>query len=100
MNRLRYIYLKILEYGLLNIRELSRAQDVRLCEIEADHLHNIPSLVQSDNIERHRYYYDIERTSYLESIKSAGRGSECFAFRRYCELWGEMGKVINEITGT
>ena len=38
-------YRRILYLGLLLIREAARMGDARLCEIEADHLHNLPALL-------------------------------------------------------
>jgi hypothetical protein len=87
------VYLDILSCGLLWIRNAGHSGYARACEIEADHLHNIPSLVGEDNELRHEYYFETERTSYLERIaeldSSAARPGS-FTFERYRDLWAEL----------
>jgi hypothetical protein len=59
------ILLSILEIGLLRIRALGAAGRSEECQKEADHLHNIPSLVRSFDWDRLLYYCDSERTAFL-----------------------------------
>ena len=40
-----------------------------MIEIEAEHLHNIPSLIDEENIQRHLYYFNKERPAYIEALK-------------------------------
>ncbi len=49
-------YLDLLHRGLVSVRIFAHADRVELCRIEADHLHNIPTLLHEDNEHRHRYY--------------------------------------------
>ena len=52
-------YKHILAMGLLALRDRApRFNSPRLIEIEAEHLHNIPSLIDEDNLQRHFYYFD------------------------------------------
>jgi hypothetical protein len=62
------ILLKILETGLLRIRTLAWAGQVDRCAIEADHIHNLPSLLADFSPERLTYYWGIERPSYIARI--------------------------------
>lgn len=87
------VYCDILRFGLLHLRTAAGVGDSRTCEIEADHLHNIPSLIGEDNEHRHLYYYDGERTLYLERLAAQGAAvSERarFTLERYRELWAEL----------
>jgi hypothetical protein len=62
------LYLQILTYGLIRLREAARAGDSDYCAVEADHLHNLPSLLGEPNELRHEYYFEKERTLYLERV--------------------------------
>lgn len=80
-------YLEILKYGLIFIRNSAHDGKPKVCEIEADHLHNIPTLIQEENNLRHRYYLDNERSLYLERRKKNEKDFDVFTFQRYEELW-------------
>jgi len=93
------LYLHILEFGLLNIRAAAFFENTRLCEIEADHLHNIPSLIDEGSEFRHEYYFDKERALYLERLKTL-KGPDKpksdmhrFVLGRYMDLWTELRKT-------
>ena len=66
-------YKRILAMGLLALRDRApRFDSPRLVQIEAEHLHNIPSLIEDENWLRHDYYYNTERPAYLASLKELG----------------------------
>ena len=92
------VYLAILQFGLLALRASASAGHSNYCFVEADHLHNIPSLIGETNELRHDYYFNIERTSYLEKldllIPEIGSVSEIgFSWRRYEELWQRLREL-------
>ncbi|MEM8945981.1 MAG: hypothetical protein AAGD11_12465 [Planctomycetota bacterium] len=91
------IYLLILHYGLLRLREAARAGLSAYCEVEADHLHNLPSLVGERNEHRHTYYFEKERTLYLErvdrSVPDIG-----YTLSRYDELWTQLADLRSDAT--
>jgi len=62
-------YAAILHSGVLAIRENARVGKTKLCEIEADHLHNLPSLLDESNELRHHYYFSQERRNYLTRLE-------------------------------
>ena len=63
-------YQRILSLGLVAIRDRVRTlPSVKVVEIEADHLHNIPSLIEEPNERRHIYYALKERDLYLQRIR-------------------------------
>ena len=57
--------LTILKLGLLNIRREAWRKNSERCAIEADHLHNIPGLLEDFSIDLLKYYVDIERPQYV-----------------------------------
>lgn len=77
----REIYTEILYVGLLTIRH---ATDLVYARAIADHLHNLPSLLQ--NLERvglHDYYWQVERPSFLRQVTP----EQAQVFERlWCEL--------------
>jgi hypothetical protein len=65
-------YLDLLDRGLVLLRNLAGAGDTALCRIEADHLHNIPSLLHEGNERRHAFYIRQERELYLRRLRERG----------------------------
>ena len=65
-------YLDILNFGLVLIRNCMHVGNVELNRIEADHLHNIPTLLYEDNEHRHEYYIRGERMLYLQRLRELG----------------------------
>lgn len=62
-------YLDLLANGLVLLRNHSHSDQVELCRIEADHLHNIPTLLYEDNERRHEYYIRGERGLYIRRLR-------------------------------
>jgi hypothetical protein len=96
------VYLDILKWGLLHIRNAGCSGDARTCEIESDHLHNLPSLIGERNELRHRYYFDDERALYLERITAQDSTAvelASFTMARYRELWAELAAGTPEDEG-
>ena len=60
----------ILETGLLRIRSLAWSAKSDDCAIEADHIHNLPILITDYSVEKLRYYWCVERLSYIDQIAS------------------------------
>jgi hypothetical protein len=87
-----HIYLQILSFGLVRIRDASALGNVAYCSVESEHLHNIPSLIGETHEPRHEYYFEKERTYYLSrvdrSVPEIG-----FTLARYEELWAELAKL-------
>ena len=86
------IYLKILHFGLIRIRDAAHCGHVAYCEIEADHLHNLPSLISEPNEARHVYYLDSERTYYQERVDRSLPGLD-FTLARYADLWNRLDEL-------
>lgn len=82
----RYILLEILSIGICNIRFYANSNDVTYCSIESDHLHNIPACLSKNSVALLRYYYDIERVSYIKSMRDYTG--------QYDTLWERLRDVI------
>jgi hypothetical protein len=86
------IVLEILATGLSNIRHAASRGDADHCYREADHLHNLPTLIARGTRSQERFYLDIERREYVKSSPEHYRA-------RYKELWEELEAAIREETG-
>jgi hypothetical protein len=65
-------YLDLLHRGSVMLRNFAHTGDVLLCRIEADHLHNIPTLLHEDNEHRHEYYVHGERGLFFQRLRHLG----------------------------
>jgi hypothetical protein len=74
---------EILTTGLLRIRSLAWSGDARRCAIEADHIHNLPHLLVRGASDGLAYYWDVERTSYVDQ-------SEPDQLRTWEPLWQRL----------
>lgn len=63
--------LEILRIGLLQVRNSAWEGDPQRCAVEADHLHNLPQLLQQFSLETLRYYYEVERPAYIDQCPDA-----------------------------
>lgn len=57
----------ILTTGLLSIRGICKINP-ELAQTEANHLHNLPSLLESFSVPLLKFYADIERPGYLRTV--------------------------------
>ena len=86
------VYLRILTLGLLALRDRApQFKSPKLVQAESDHLHNIPSLIGEENIQRHIFYYNSERTLYVERLKKLNlpEYSE-HQLSSYVGLWNQL----------
>jgi hypothetical protein len=85
-DEIKRILLDILRVGLLRIRAFGNSGLADACSAEADHLHNLPVLIQSLRREELLYYYDVERPAFLSVTTS-----DVDQFRA---LWEHLGVLI------
>ncbi len=91
MDERQKAYAEILSVGLLSIRAFSGRSE--LCFIEADHLHNIPSLIFETNEDRHRYYILQERSAYVAAFtRLYSLDSSRPAYHPSAEAWKVLAK--------
>lgn len=86
------IYLAILRWGLLCTRAAAASGKVAHCVVEADHLHNLPTLIGEANELRHHYYFGKERPLYLERVDRSVPNID-FTLSRYEELWRKLASL-------
>lgn len=60
--------LEIIQSGLLAIRAAGFANRGNLCAIHADHLHNLPALVEDYSEALLLFYWQTERIAFLEQL--------------------------------
>jgi hypothetical protein len=90
----REAYVRLLTDGLIAIRAAGYDGDAALCEIEADHIHNLPSLLDEQNVHRHHYYIDAECKGYLANLER--RGDAAYRDHRLLlcrEPWAVLAKL-------
>jgi hypothetical protein len=83
------IVCEILRTGLLRIRTL---EDADRCTLEADHLHNLPTLLAHYQPELLDYYWQVERVSFI-----ALRGTE--DVRAFEPLWHALAEYVTTAKG-
>lgn len=83
------VYTQILHFGLLRLRDAACGGHVQYCAVEAEHLHNIPSLIGETNELRHQFYYEKERSYYLEksTVRSRESTSRCVGMKNFGSSW-------------
>lgn len=60
---------ELLRVGLLRVRRAASAGDATLCGIEADHLHNLPTLLHNYSSELLDFYLTVERDAFLQQLE-------------------------------
>ena len=81
------VLLEILSRGTLRIRMFAGIQQSKKCFIEADHLHNLPHLLSDYRPELLRYYWQIERQSFMRQVPEDER-------RDLEPLWKRLAELI------
>jgi hypothetical protein len=61
----------IIQDGLLSIRVHGAAGRAERCAIEADHIHNLPHLIEDYRPELPEFYWNVERPAYLRASENA-----------------------------
>ncbi len=84
------VILEILELGILRIRSAGWAGNSRQCAAEADHIHNLPSLLIDYTPEKLRYYFEAERTSF---IVQCAHSSEAEVFQSH---WDRLAELLEQ----
>ena len=64
----------LLTTGLLRIRSHGWSGRADRCAIEADHIHNLPALLDDYSPELLSFYWNVERPSYISQVPEAELG--------------------------
>lgn len=60
------ILTQLVATGLLRIRALGWSANAERCAVEADHLHNLPTLLADFRPELLTFYLDVERVAFIQ----------------------------------
>ena len=83
---------EILETAILSIRFNLREGNLEYCQIELDHIHNLPMILKKYELGELKYYWDITREDYIEKLKKLEKSDltvykiQWEVLKRYC-LW-------------
>ncbi len=100
MEALNPLYIALLRYGLLVLRQAIYSGNNDWAKLEIEMLHNIPSLITELNIERHRYYWFTERDIYIKRISELNSDEPGSLMRIYYEpIWRKMEPLILGTSG-
>ena len=69
-SEVRHALLEILYYTLISIRS---TDSVKLSFALSDHAHNIPGLIDRYTPELFRYYWEVERPSFIRAMEELGQ---------------------------
>jgi len=99
MNKRDQLYIEILRFGLISLRNQTLSGEFSYCAVEAEHLHEIPSLIDETNEARHDYYLCAHRGHYLERVDQT-KESISFVLARYRELWPQLEAIHLNLAAT
>jgi hypothetical protein len=98
MTKLDDLYRQFLQFGFVVLRQALDAHDSEWMTAEVELLHNVPSLIGEKNPSRHRYFWDQERTAYLDWVRAPGRELQKSRMATYYEpLWKEMENCVTNL---
>jgi hypothetical protein len=81
--------LEILYRSSLAVRSAGGRGNARVCELEAEHVHNLPELIRSFDPKYLRIYLDLTRPSFVEAMRETPGGD----VRQYQELWMKLERM-------
>lgn len=98
MRQLDLLYAQTLDVGFSVLRQAAESGNREWVNAELELLHNIPSLIGEGNKTRHRYFWDMERTRYIEWVSGPGREEARSRMRTFYEpIWDEMEPLVHQL---
>ena len=98
MSELDRFYARLMQVGLIVLRQAIESGNQDWVRAEIELLHNIPSLLGEENIERHRYFWSQERGQYLGWLSLHGSVEARSRMRTYYEpIWKEMEPLVTQL---
>ena len=83
------ILCEILRVGLLQIRQSVGSSDRTFAV--ADHLHNLPDLIANYDPAKLRFYWEVERPLFRQSLPENGRHA-------FDELWDQLAHHLDDLS--
>lgn len=100
MRDLDVLYAQLLQVGFVVLKQAMESGNQEWVNAELELLHNIPSLLGEDNVERHRYFWFKERAHYIKWVSAAGREEAKSRMLTFYEpIWGELQPLIDRHVG-
>lgn len=97
MNERDHVYAQILQFGFVVLNQALESGDSEWVRAEVEMLHNIPSLIGDDGVERHLYFWNEERRHYIDWVESQGSVEARSRMRTYYEpLWSKLESLTPE----
>jgi hypothetical protein len=93
---LNVFYVKLLQAGFVVLRQAAWSSDAEWAQAEVQYLHNIPSLINEQNVLRHRYFWFQEREQYIAWARKKGGEPQSRMMTYYEPLWQEMEPIMQE----
>lgn len=88
------LVLEIFQTAILRIRGLGWSDaNASLCALEADHVHNLPGLLKQYSPELLKYYWDVERPSFISQSEAARHNVQGFE-----PLWESLRGLVEDHT--
>jgi hypothetical protein len=95
VSELDALYLELLRYGLLLLRDAVWLGDVEWAKAETQHLHEIPTLIGDDNVHRHVDYMQRIRVDYVKFVKGSDRPElNTGVATYYYPVWRQMTALM------
>lgn len=86
LDELENLIIEIIIIGVNNIVSYANSKDFRNIYIEAYHIHNLPSIITTNQkIELIKYYQVVERRQYLKESQKVAR-------KKFKDIWKELDK--------
>ena len=80
------VLVKIIHTGILRMRCFAQSESPDRCFLEADHLHNIPTILESYSPDLIAHYWSIERPSYIQQLEEKTV--------QFDHCWNELSRLI------
>lgn len=86
------VLIEILKWGILQTRAWAGQKDYRRCSQEADHIHNLPGLLNRYNPDLLAFYWNVERPLLIRQISF----EQCKPFH---EAWERLQCLVERECG-
>lgn len=87
-SELTAVLLSILDRGILRTRAQAWSGQSDQCGVEADHLHNLPTLILRPNLPELSYYFNVTRIAFI---------SRCLDTKEFEDDWKRLASIISEM---
>jgi hypothetical protein len=88
--RVRMAIADIMETAILSIRFNLRQENLKYCEIELNHIHNLPKILKDFKQDELNYYWSITREDYIAKLKNLGKPD----LNVYEQQWDTLKKYV------